>query len=134
MKEPTHGWTRSGRAVHAKTIDHLPVGSAYQRFNKKVATAVTKGVGSMTCAYVFAAISLVSLPSVIKSHSVVVIVAWVAQTFLQLVLLSIIIVGTNLLGEASDARAEKTFADVEKILSMLDPTDYPPADTTTPPK
>jgi hypothetical protein len=37
---------------------------------------------------------------------VIVIVAWVAQTFLQLVLLPIIIVGQNVIQVANDARAE----------------------------
>jgi hypothetical protein len=47
----------------------------------------------MWCAYIFAALALISLPAAIKSGDVVIIVAWVAQTFLQLVLLSIIMVG-----------------------------------------
>lgn len=47
----------------------------------------------MWCAYIFAAIALVSLPSALKTHDPLVIVSWVAQTFLQLVLLSIIMVG-----------------------------------------
>jgi hypothetical protein len=45
------------------------------------------------------------------------IIAWIAQTFLQLVLLSIIIVGQNIAAAASDARAENTFKDAEAILS-----------------
>lgn len=47
----------------------------------------------MWCAYLFAAIALISLPSAIKSGDPLVIVSWIAQTFLQLVLLSIIMVG-----------------------------------------
>ncbi len=50
----------------------------------------------------------------------VVIVAWVAQTFLQLVLLSIIMVGQSVQSAASDARAAKEFADTETILDRLD--------------
>jgi hypothetical protein len=54
---------------------------------------ITKSVGSMWMAYIFAAISLISLPAAIASGQVIIIVAWIAQTFLQLVLLPIIIVG-----------------------------------------
>jgi hypothetical protein len=40
----------------------------------------------------------------------------IAQTFLQLVLLSIIIVGQNVQAAASDARAENTYQDAEAVL------------------
>jgi hypothetical protein len=46
----------------------------------------------MWCAYIFAAIALISLPAAIKTGESIVIITWVAQTFLQLVLLSIIMV------------------------------------------
>ena len=54
----------------------------------------------MWCAYIFAAIALISLPNAIKSHDTIVIVSWVAQTFLQLVLLSIIMVGQSVQSES----------------------------------
>lgn len=62
-------------------------------FNIWLAKKITAGVSSMWCAYLFAGIALISLPQAIKSGDSLVIVAWVAQTFLQLVLLSIIMVG-----------------------------------------
>ena len=74
----------------------------------------------MACAYVFAVIALISLPAAITSGQVIIIVAWVAQTFLQLVLLSIIMVGQTVQSVASDARAAKEFADTETILDRLD--------------
>ena len=64
-----------------------------KEFNRRVAEKITAFVSTMWCAYIFAAIALISLPAAIKTGDVVVIVAWVAQTFLQLVLLSIIMVG-----------------------------------------
>ena len=57
-------------------------------------------------AYLFAAITLISLPAAIASGQVIVIVAWIAQTFLQLVLLPIIIVGQTVIQAANDERAE----------------------------
>ncbi|HUI89618.1 MAG TPA: hypothetical protein VLX61_12950 [Anaerolineales bacterium] len=89
--------------------------SALGRLNTWVAVRVTKSVGSMWCAYLFAALALISLPSAIRSGSSIVIISWIAQTFLQLVLLPIIIVGQNVLAAASDARAE---SDHETLLSI----------------
>lgn len=99
-----------------KVADQHPTGSAYARFNTKVALGVTKFVGSMTCAWVFLALSLISLPAAIASHNVITIVSWVAQTCLQLVLLSVIMVGQNVQAGAADARAEQTYQDAEAVL------------------
>ncbi|HYY54287.1 MAG TPA: hypothetical protein VFA01_02805, partial [Candidatus Dormibacteraeota bacterium] len=52
------------------------------------------------------------------SRDVIVIVAWVAQTFLQLVLLPIIIVGQNVIQAANDTRAEadhKTLTAIHRL-------------------
>jgi hypothetical protein len=62
-------------------------------FNQRVAERVTSLVSTMWTAYIFAAIALISLPAAIKSGEILIIIAWIAQTFLQLVLLSIIMVG-----------------------------------------
>ena len=91
-------------------------GGPITRFNSWLAVKVTNGVGTMWCAYAFAALALVSLPSAIKSGSAVVLVSWISQTFLQLVLLSIIIVGQNVLAAASDKRAEATYEDADAVL------------------
>jgi hypothetical protein len=74
--------------------------------NTWLAVRITKTVGSMWIAYLFAAIALISLPAALHSGDVIIIVSWVAQTFLQLVLLPIIIVGQNVIQAANDARAE----------------------------
>ncbi len=76
------------------------------RLNTRLAVGITRVVGSMWCAYLFALLALISFPAAINSHDPIVIVAWIAQTFLQLVLLPIIIVGQNVQAAASDARAE----------------------------
>ena len=85
------------------------------RFNTWLAVRITKTVGSMWIAYVFAAIALISLPAALASGQVIVIVSWVAQTFLQLVLLPIIIVGQNVISTSQDARAE---ADHETLMAL----------------
>jgi hypothetical protein len=88
--------------VHAQVHGRGPAG----RFNTWLAVRVTRTVGTMWVAYLFAALALISLPAAIATHDTIVIVAWVAQTFLQLVLLPIIMVGQNVIQAANDARAE----------------------------
>lgn len=80
------------------------------KFNRKLAVLVTTGVGTMACAYLFALIALISLPKAIQSHDVIVIVSWIAQTFLQLVLLSIIMVGQQINSEKADQQLAETHA------------------------
>ena len=100
-----------------KTVEehHFSSGSAIARFNAFLAVKITDGVGTMWCAYIFAALALVSLPDAIKGGTAA-LIAWIAQTFLQLVLLSIIIVGQKVAGEASDKRAIDTYNDAEAVL------------------
>jgi hypothetical protein len=87
--------------------------------NAKIAVIITSGVGTMACAYVFAALALISLPASIQEGTKT-IISWIAQTFLQLVLLSIIMVGQRVQSAASDTRAAKEFTDTEQILDRLD--------------
>jgi hypothetical protein len=103
-------------------------------FNAKLAVILTRCVGSMACAYVFCLVALVSLPAILieagaihrtavpnflTKPGLILIVAWVAQTFLQLVLLSVIMVGQSVQSAASDARSEKEFSDTEFIMDQV---------------
>jgi len=97
--------------VHQQIHGSGPVG----RFNTRLALVITKSVGTMWVAYLFAAIALVSLPAAIATGETIIIVSWIAQTFLQLVLLPIIIVGQNVIQAANDARAE---ADHETLTAV----------------
>lgn len=85
------------------------------RVNNRVGLRVTLIVGSMWCAYVFTAIALVALPQAVKLGSYYIIV-WISSSFLQLVLLPVIIVGQNIQGRAADARSESTYQDAEAVL------------------
>jgi len=82
--------------------------SKIDTFNQKLAAKITSGVATMWCAYLFAAIALVSLPAAIRSHDLITIVSWVAQTFLQLVLLSIIMVGQNVASASVEQKINET--------------------------
>ncbi|HEY4351846.1 MAG TPA: hypothetical protein VGN31_11500 [Paraburkholderia sp.] len=99
----------------SKRRDLLPNANAFQRFNSFLAVKITNAVGTMWCAYIFAGLALVSLPEAIRGGTGT-LVAWTAQTFLQLVLLSIIIVGQKVDGAASDKRALDTYNDAEAVL------------------
>ena len=113
-----HPWIERRKHEHpVKVVDMLPHGeNPLSRFNTWFAVKVTNVVGTMWCAYAFGALALVSLPGALASGNPVIIVSWISQTFLQLVLLSIIIVGQNVLAAASDKRAEATYQDADAVL------------------
>jgi len=83
--------------------------------NGRIALALTNTVGTMWCAYAFAGLALVVLPQAIAG-GLLTLVQWVSQTFIQLVMLSVIMVGQNILGRASDKRAVMTYEDSEATL------------------
>jgi hypothetical protein len=79
--------------------------SMMQNLNDKIAVKITQAVGTMWCAYLFAALALISFPDAVRGGSAQ-LVSWTAQTFLQLVLLSIIMVGQRVSGEKIERRAD----------------------------
>ncbi|HEY2639435.1 MAG TPA: hypothetical protein VGI66_06070, partial [Streptosporangiaceae bacterium] len=116
IRHPHIAARRADRPV--KVADFLPRGTAVNRFNTRVAMLITQAVGSMWCAYAFALFDLISLPAAIRGGPSA-IVSWVAQTFLQLVLLSVIMVGQNVQAAAADKRAEATFHDASATLHEM---------------
>src|SRR6266849_8116223 len=102
------------REVHADVHGS----SALGQFNSRLAVLITNSVGTMWAAYLFVIIGLVSLPQAFKAFihgDTVTGVAWLSQSFLQLVLLPIIIVGQNVISASQDARAE---ADHETLTAL----------------
>ena len=87
--------------------------------NGRIAIVITNLVGTMWCAYAFAALALISLPEAIKAGTAA-LIAWIAQTFLQLVLLSVIMVGQKVAAAASDKQALQTYKDAEALLKIQD--------------
>jgi hypothetical protein len=88
-------------------------------FNSKLAVKITNIVGTMWCAYAFACLALISFPAALKAGTAT-LVAWFAQTFLQLVLLSIIMVGQKVAAAKSDQQLEQTYLDAEALLQIND--------------
>lgn len=85
------------------------------RFNARFGLWITVIVGTMWTAYLFTLLALFALPDAVKQGTYYVIV-WLSSSFLQLVLLPIIIVGQNIQAKAADKRAEDTFKDAEAVL------------------
>jgi hypothetical protein len=96
-----------------------PLQKRETRFNDWLAVSITNIVGTMWCAYAFACLALVSLPAAIRGGTAT-LVAWIAQTFLQLVLLSIIMVGQKVAAAKSDRQLEQTYNDAEALLKISD--------------
>jgi hypothetical protein len=114
-------------AIHAKDIvnEWRATERGVRRLNRAIGSAITNGVATMWCAYLFAAIALISLPQALHDSFAsgfrpLPIVTWVAQTFLQLVLLSIILYGQNLQSEKADARAEATYRNTTQAETRLE--------------
>jgi hypothetical protein len=135
MNAPVKSYERLPRVVRFNPKEIKRRLKEVEGFNAKLALLITRSVGTMACAYLFSVIALVSLPAILIQAEVltksdvptfftkpglILIVSWIAQTFLQLVLLSIIMVGQSVQQSASDARAAKEFSDTETILDRLD--------------
>ena len=118
-RTPTRTLDHLARALHPSPRTIKAAMDEVNGVNAKIAVFVTRLVGTMWCAYFFTIISLLGLPTALHPGGEG-IVAWVAQTFLQLVLLSVIMVGQNVQSLAADARAESTLKDTEVILDRLD--------------
>jgi uncharacterized membrane protein len=113
-----HPWIEERKlAAPTKTRDlrRLDHPNPFIRFNARFGLRITLVVGTMWMAYVFTVIALFALPDAIKQGTYFIIV-WLSSSFLQLVLLPIIIVGQNIQARAADKRAEDTYKDAEAIL------------------
>ncbi len=99
-------------------------------FNTRFAILLTKGVGTMACAYVFALIAILGFPLLPFGPLATQLVQWTSQTFIQLTMLSVIMVGQAVLGRKAELQAEesynttmKVYADIESIMKHLDDQD-----------
>jgi hypothetical protein len=113
----------------AITFDHLPHPRVAERtkagppmrgdqkvgLNGRIGLTLTTIVGTMWCAYFFALLALMVLPQALGG-GLLLFVQWLSQTFIQLVMLSVIMVGQNILGKAADKRSEMTYKDADAIL------------------
>lgn len=108
----------------AKNINELHQDSL--RWHERLAKRITGFIGTMLCAALFAVLALLMLPNALAG-GVPTFIPWLAQTFLQLVLLSIIMVGQNLEQRHAELLAEKDYevdiATEKEILAIQDKLD-----------
>jgi hypothetical protein len=100
------------KTAELRNINHQ---NPFIRLNARFGLKITLVVGTMWCAYLFTIMALFALPDAVKQGTYFVIV-WLSSSFLQLVLLPIIIVGQNIQATAADKRAEDTYKDAEAVL------------------
>jgi hypothetical protein len=107
------------RLVTTRDVQALVHGTGrIGQFNNRLAVMITRAVGTMGAAYVFVLIAFVSFPQALSaflSGDTVVGITWLSQSFLQLVLLPIIIVGQNIISASQDVRA---VADHETLTAL----------------
>jgi len=82
------------------------------------AVRITSAVGTMYCAVVFAGIAVLATPGLFP-QSLTSVAQWVAQAFLQLVLLSVIMVGQRLDGARTEALIRETHDTVIEELAAI---------------
>ena len=104
-----------GRPIKTRDMRKLNNPNWLVRFNARFGLLITVSVGTMWTAYLFTVLALFALPDAVKQGTYYIVV-WLSSSFLQLVLLPIIIVGQNIQARAADKRAEETYKDAEAVL------------------
>ena len=89
-----------------------------KKFNNKLALLLTTLVSTMWCAYFFTALALISFPAALAG-GVATMISWIAQTFLQLVLLSVIMVGQDVQSKKAERRAAQDHAMITEQLKEI---------------
>lgn len=118
---------------HPHTSRHATVRQsdeqAHAGLNARLAILLTRGVGTMWCAYLFAGLAVAGFPGLL-SPIVSQYVQWTSQTFIQLTMLSILMVGQGVLGRKSELQADEAYKaivnsyhDVEQVMHHLDAQD-----------
>lgn len=115
VRHPRSAELRAGKPVKTTDLRKVNHQNPFVRLNARFGLKITLVVGTMWCAYAFTILALFALPSAIKQGTYFVVV-WLSSSFLQLVLLPIIIVGQNIQANAADKRSEDTYKDAEAVL------------------
>ncbi len=115
VRHPRAAELRLSQPVKTDDVRKAHATNVFARFNSRFGLRVTLVVGTMWCAYVFTIIALFALPSAIH-QGVYYVIVWLSSSFLQLVLLPVIIVGQNIQAAAADKRSEETYKDAEAVL------------------
>lgn len=115
IPHPRMAELRAGKPVKTEDLRGVEHENWLVRFNARFGLRITTLVGTMWTAYLFSVLALFALPDALKQGTYFVVV-WLSSSFLQLVLLPIIIVGQNIQAKAADTRADDTYKDAEAVL------------------
>ncbi len=115
VRHPRAAELRASAPVKSADLRPLHHQNFFVRMNARFGLRVTLIVGTMWAAYLFTIIALFALPSAIH-QGVYYVIVWLSSSFLQLVLLPVIIVGQNIQAAAADKRSEETYKDAEAVL------------------
>lgn len=112
---------------HQHTPQKVTIARAEQAlsgFNMKFAVVITKGLGTMICAYIFAILAIIGFPGLNATPTQY--VQWVSQTFIQLVALSVLAVGQQVLSKHGELMADEqykttmnSYHDIEQVMQHL---------------
>lgn len=92
---------------------------------ERIGLFITGLVGNMWAALFFGLLTLVSLPAVVQADSPIVWISWITQTFLQLVLLPIILVGQNAQSKHAEKLAQSMYdADIDAEQRIIEVQEY----------
>lgn len=123
---------RNSHVIHPKELLKKERSGAI-RFNTALALKITNSVGTMWTAYLFTILALISLPAILTqgnfvppnffpkwiiATSLIALVGWIAQTFLQLVLLPVIMVGQNVIQGQQDAKADADHQTLTYLMNL----------------
>jgi hypothetical protein len=96
--------------------------------NARLAVAITNGVATMTCAYVFLAVAIIGFPGFHATPNQY--VQWISQTVIQLVMLSLLAVQQRMVGRHQELMATEQFNttmmgthNTQQIIQHLDEQD-----------
>jgi hypothetical protein len=77
----------------------------FENRGKSLGEKITNKVGTMWCALLFAVLAITGLPKAISEHNFV---DWLIQDFLQLVLMSVILVGQDVQSKKTEKLIKET--------------------------
>ena len=88
-----------------------------KEFNNWLAVKIVKGVSTMWCAYFFAILAIIGFPY--GSHSISSYIVWLSQTFIQLTMLSVIMVGQEVINQHHEKAHKKRDEHSKKLNKIL---------------
>jgi hypothetical protein len=112
-------------AQGSQWLSSLLTWQRWREFNERFAVWSVTSVATMACAYVFGVIALIALPQAIhdsfftNGFQPLPLVTWLSQSFLQLVLLSIVMVGQDVRSRSIETRNVEQFQAVMETLTCI---------------